>query len=58
MPDFYSYLTSSQQEDVRDFVVAILTMTDEQFEEENGMYPVVMHKYEVLKGIVRTLMNE
>ena len=58
MPDFYSYLTSSQQEDVRDFVVAILTMTDEQFEEENGRYPVVMHKYEVLKGIVRTLMNE
>ena len=42
MPDFYSYLTSSQQEDVRDFVVAILTMTDEQFEEENGRYPVAV----------------
>ena len=58
MPDFYSYMTPSEQEDVRDFVIAVLTMTDEEFEAENGEYSVVMSKYEVLKDIVRSLMNQ
>jgi len=57
--DFWGskYTTPSQAQDVRDFVVAIITMTDTEFEAEYGEYPVVMRKYELLKDLVRSLMN-
>ena len=54
--DWY-YTTPTESQDVADFVVAILTMTEEDFVAEYGEYPVIMSKYEFLKVIVQDIVE-
>jgi len=51
----YYYVTPSQSGDLKLFLSKILSMSAADFEAENGNYPLVMNKYNMLKEALNTL---